>query len=133
MDGILFCLLLFCEPHHNYLFLSHLTYSNTSSITQCFFFFYIFYKVIWDLLNDDDSLDLSMVWHEQSEKKSCRIRYIKTMRMRFNRWEIENWNNKKKTTTWKELRDNKPKRRLDLIITKCAMILNDFGRWVAKK
>lgn len=27
-----------------------------------------------------------------------------------------------------ELRDNKPKRRLDLIITECAMIPNDFGR-----
>lgn len=41
MDGILFCLLLFCEAHHNYLILSLLTYSNTSSITQCFFFHFI--------------------------------------------------------------------------------------------
>jgi len=40
------------------------------ALLSVFIFFYIFYKVIWDLLNDDDSLDLSMVWHEQSEKRA---------------------------------------------------------------
>lgn len=90
---------------------------NTALLASfvCFWF----YKVIWDLLNDDDSLDFRFM-AAVFRMKTC----ASMMEMR--------WINVKKLKNEKERKITSRNVRLDLIIAKCAMILmkTDFGRWV---
>lgn len=87
-----------------------------------------FYKVIWDLLNDDDSLDFFFVKCECEREKN--EKHALRMMMPVERWTLKTFCLKKLK---KEEEITSRNVRLDLIIAKCARwfwLKTDFGRWV---